>query len=50
MIIFPRQVNLVMASAASEIRLFVCLVRVEVAATVGRYAVDPASIFLVHVT
>jgi hypothetical protein len=50
MIIFPRQVNLVMARAAAEIRLFFGLVRVEVAATVGRHAMDPASVFLVHVT
>jgi hypothetical protein len=48
MIIFPCQVNLVMARVAAEVRLFVGLVRVEVAATVGRYAVDPASVFLVQ--
>ena len=37
-----------MASAAAEIRLFFGLVRVEVAATIGRHAVDPASMFLVQ--
>ena len=44
------QVDLVMARAATEIRLFVGLVRVEVAATVGGHAVDSASMFFVHVT
>src|SRR5262245_33400567 len=48
MIIFPGQVDLVMARAAAEIRLFVGLMRVEVAATVGRHAMDPASMFLVQ--
>jgi hypothetical protein len=48
MIVFPGQVDLVMACAAAEIRLFVGLVRVEVAATVRRHAVDPASLFLVQ--
>jgi hypothetical protein len=37
-----------MTRAAAEIRLFFGLVRVEVAATVGRHAVDPASVFLVQ--
>jgi len=50
MIIFPCQVDLVMARAAAEIRLLVGLVRIEVAAAVRRHAVDPASMFLVHVT
>jgi len=50
MIMFPRQVDLVMARAASEIRFFFGLVPVEVAATVGRHAVGPASVFLIHVT
>jgi len=50
MIIFPCQINMIMASAATEIRLFISLVRVEVAASVGRHAVDPASVFLVYVT
>jgi hypothetical protein len=48
MIVFPCQVDLVMARAAAEIRLFIGLVRVEMAATVGRHAVDPASMFLVQ--
>src|SRR5262247_4815592 len=48
MIVFPCQVNLVMARAAAEIRLFISLAPVEVAASVGRYAVDPASMFLVQ--
>src|SRR6266545_6757135 len=46
MVVFPCQVDLVMARAAAEIRLFSGLARVEVAATVGRHAVDPASVFL----
>ena len=50
MVVFPCQVNLVMARSATEIRLFFGLVRVEVAATVGGYTVDSASIFLIHVT
>jgi hypothetical protein len=50
MIVFPCQVDLVMARAAAEIRLFICLVRVEMAAAVRRHAVDPTSMFLVHVT
>src|SRR5262249_593656 len=37
-----------MARAAAEIRLFVGLVRVEMAAAVRRHAVDPASMFLVQ--
>jgi len=37
-----------MTRAAAAIRLFVGLVRVEVAATVGRHPVDPASMFLVQ--
>ena len=48
MIIFPCQVNLVMARATAKIRLIVGLVRVEVAAAVRRHAVDPASMFLVQ--
>ena len=48
MIVFPGQVDLVMARAAAEIRLFVGLVRVEVAAAVRRHVVDPASMFLVQ--
>src|SRR5262245_22050394 len=48
MIIFPCQVNLVMARAAAKIRLFFGLRRVEVTAAVGRHAVDPASVFLVQ--
>src|SRR5262249_34888694 len=48
MIVFPCQVDLVMARAAAEIRLFICLVRVEMAATVGRHTVYPASMFLVQ--
>ena len=50
MIIFPRQVNLVMARATAKIRLLFGLVRVEMAATVRRHAVDPAPVFLIHVT
>ena len=50
MIVFPCQVDLVMARAAAEIRLFVGLVRVEMAAAVRRHVVDPASMLLVHVT
>src|SRR5262245_6391889 len=45
---FPCQINLVMARAGAEIGLFFGLVRVEVAATVWRHAVDPASVFLVQ--
>jgi hypothetical protein len=37
-----------MARSATEIRLFFGLVRVEVAATVGGYTVDSASIFLIQ--
>src|SRR5215510_10156278 len=48
MVIFPCKINMIMARAAAEIRLFFGLVRVEVAATVGRHAVDPASVFLVQ--
>ena len=48
MIVFPGQVDLVMARAAAEIRLIVGLVRVEVTAAVGRHAVDSASVFLVQ--
>jgi hypothetical protein len=48
MIVFPCQVDLVMARAAAEIRLFVSLVGVEVTATVGRHSVYPASMFLVQ--
>jgi hypothetical protein len=48
MIIFPCQVDLVMARAAAEIRFFLGLVRIEVTAAVGRHAVDPASVFLVQ--
>ena len=47
-IVFPCQVDLVMARAAAEIPLFVGLVRIEMAAAVRRHAVDPASMFLVH--
>jgi len=39
-----------MARAAAEIRLFFGLAPVEVAATVGRHAMDPTSVFLVRVT
>src|SRR5215470_15035865 len=46
-IVFPCQVDLVMARAAAEIPLFVGLVRIEMAAAVRRHAVDPASMFLV---
>ena len=48
LIILPCQVNLVMARAAAEACLFVGLVRVEVAAAVGRHAVDSASVFIVQ--
>src|SRR5262245_2723372 len=48
MIVFPCQVDLVMARAAAEIRFFVGLAPVEVAAAVWRHAVDPASMFLVQ--
>src|SRR5262245_66664637 len=48
MIVFPCQVDLVMARAAAEIPFFVGLAPVEVAATVGRHPVDPASMFLVQ--
>jgi len=43
-------VNLVMARATAKIRLLFGLVRVEVAAAVRRHAVDPAPVFLIHVT
>ena len=46
--IFPFQVNLVMARVAAKIRLLFGLVRVEVAATIGRHAVDLASVFLIQ--
>jgi len=49
MIIFPCQVNLVMACAAAEIRLFLGLVRVEVTAAIRRHTVDPTSVFLIQV-
>ena len=48
MIVFPCQVDLVMARAAAEIRLFIGLMRVEVTAAVRRHTVDPASMFLVQ--
>ena len=50
MIVFPSQVDLVMARAAAEIRLFVGLAPIEMAAAVRRHVVDPASMFLVNVT
>src|SRR5262249_1441724 len=48
MIVFLCQVNLVMARAAAATRLFVGLAPVEVAATIGRHAVDPTSVFLIQ--
>jgi len=48
MIIFPCQVDLVMARVAAKIRLLFGLVRIEVAAAVGRHVVDPASVFLIQ--
>jgi hypothetical protein len=48
MVVFPCHVDLIMARAAAEIRLFFGLVRVEVATTVGRHAMDPAVVFFVQ--
>src|SRR5262245_44847419 len=48
MIIFPCHINLIMPCAAAAIRLFFGLVSVEVAATVGRHAMDPASVILIQ--
>ena len=48
MIIFPCQINMIMARAAAEIRLFFVLVRIKVTAAVGRHAVDPASVFVIQ--